>query len=260
MKDDEIADITGANFTTFYREGSTLSCTWWSIDPETSKTPWESPYVMMSDNPIKNIDPLGNDDYEFKKRKGKVTKKIDVAESTTDRLVKLNRKGEVKKVFSEGIQKGILKEGQNFKDKNTKIDIGNGVTTEGVLDFTFKLSQVVDKEISGYALSDIQGEHKRINLTPYKGNTFCSSTSVVLEPNIALPTFLNNQRADLYAAFSFHTHPGGFEGYGTANPSPNDLQLLKASKGIPVLIYGTSGRTSVSVLFNSNPETFYYPR
>jgi len=73
-KDDEIAGITGANFTTFFREGSTLSCTWWSIDPKASATPWESPYVMMGDNPIWFNDPLGDDKYKVD-RNGNVTLK-----------------------------------------------------------------------------------------------------------------------------------------------------------------------------------------
>ena len=75
-KDDEITNTTGANITTLFRENDTRICHWWSIDPETSETHWESPYVSMGGNPILNNDPLG-DSTNFYNKEGKLIKHID---------------------------------------------------------------------------------------------------------------------------------------------------------------------------------------
>jgi len=74
-KDDEIAGVTQANFTTFYREGDTRKGQWDTPDPILN--PSESPYVMMGDNPIWKNDPLGNldDNYTINKN-GTVDKEI----------------------------------------------------------------------------------------------------------------------------------------------------------------------------------------
>ncbi len=51
MKDDEIYG-TGNSYTTEFRELDVRLMRWWSNDPLTKKTPWESPYVSMGNNPI----------------------------------------------------------------------------------------------------------------------------------------------------------------------------------------------------------------
>lgn len=58
-KDDEISG-TGNHYTTFFRELDVRLGHWWAVDPKTSSTPWESPYISMGGNPIKNIDPFGD--------------------------------------------------------------------------------------------------------------------------------------------------------------------------------------------------------
>lgn len=49
-----------------FREYDSRLGKWLSIDPETAHFAWSSPYVSMSNNPIYRIDPLGNDDTEYK--------------------------------------------------------------------------------------------------------------------------------------------------------------------------------------------------
>jgi RHS repeat-associated protein len=71
-KDNEIAG-EGNHYTTFFRELDTRLGRWWSVDPKTSKTPWESAYVSMGNNPVRYYDPLG-DIFKFK-RKDKQAKK-----------------------------------------------------------------------------------------------------------------------------------------------------------------------------------------
>jgi hypothetical protein len=58
--DNEVTGVTGSHFTTFFRELDTRTLRWWGIDPEISKSPWESPYLSMGGNPVIYYDPLGN--------------------------------------------------------------------------------------------------------------------------------------------------------------------------------------------------------
>lgn len=57
-KDDEIAGVTGAHFTTYYREFDTRILRPWSPDPVFQ--PWQSPYSYMDGNPIWFNDPRGD--------------------------------------------------------------------------------------------------------------------------------------------------------------------------------------------------------
>ena len=47
-------------YNTFYRDLDSRLGRWWSIDPYTKITPWESPYISMGNNPLLNNDILGN--------------------------------------------------------------------------------------------------------------------------------------------------------------------------------------------------------
>ncbi|MBS1538628.1 MAG: hypothetical protein JST20_12865 [Bacteroidetes bacterium] len=49
--------VTGANYSTDFREIDTRIGRWWSRDPIVK--PWESPYVTFGDNPIAFMDPSG---------------------------------------------------------------------------------------------------------------------------------------------------------------------------------------------------------
>lgn len=59
LKDDEIKGSYNS-YTTLFRELDPRIVQWWTTDPEHKKTPWESPYVSMGNNPILNSDFLGN--------------------------------------------------------------------------------------------------------------------------------------------------------------------------------------------------------
>jgi RHS repeat-associated protein len=58
-KDDEIKG-NGNSYTTFYRALDPRLGRWFSIDPKTKETPFESPYVSMGNNPIWYNDILGD--------------------------------------------------------------------------------------------------------------------------------------------------------------------------------------------------------
>jgi len=59
-RDDEIVGLTGAHFTTKYREGDTQLLRWWSVDPKANMQPWQSPYSYMDGNPVGLNDPDGD--------------------------------------------------------------------------------------------------------------------------------------------------------------------------------------------------------
>ena len=59
-KDNEATGLNQAHFTTYFREGDTRLARWWSLDPVSYETPWESPYVLMGNNPILYNDVLGD--------------------------------------------------------------------------------------------------------------------------------------------------------------------------------------------------------
>jgi hypothetical protein len=46
-------------FNTFHREGDTYLARWWSVDPEFKKMPWQTPYSLMDNDPIRHNDPKG---------------------------------------------------------------------------------------------------------------------------------------------------------------------------------------------------------
>ena len=78
-KDNEIYG-EGNTYTTYFRELDVRVCRWFAIDPKTSATPWESPYVSMGDNPIWYSDPMGLEVINGHKReKDNAKRKLDAA-------------------------------------------------------------------------------------------------------------------------------------------------------------------------------------
>ena len=62
QRDDEITG-KGNMLSTFYRENSTQTANWYSIDPKSDLYPSKSPYVLYGNNPIVMVDPMGDADY-----------------------------------------------------------------------------------------------------------------------------------------------------------------------------------------------------
>ncbi len=52
--------INSDHYTTFFRENDAKYGRWWGVDPKILARPWESPYSSMGNNPISNIDPMGD--------------------------------------------------------------------------------------------------------------------------------------------------------------------------------------------------------
>jgi len=96
-KDNEITG-EGNTYTTFFRELDVRTCRWWGIDPKTSATPWESPYVSMGDNPVWYKDIVGDRIWS-----GKAS-----AEKESDSKEEKERKDKNNQIANEG-EKSLLK-------------------------------------------------------------------------------------------------------------------------------------------------------
>jgi hypothetical protein len=139
------------------------------VDPLADKRHWMTPYNYVQNNPMNRFDPNGLTDFTLDKKTGEV-KQAGKTNDDPDRIVKTRKDGSVKrkgegflgglvreskrgeaKVAVGDIEKGILKDGQNFKTESKIIQVGGeGQPTEkGVEAFALKLSTYVGKEIGG---------------------------------------------------------------------------------------------------------------
>ncbi len=207
-----------------------------TVDPLAEKYYSISPYVYCSNNPILRIDPNGLTDFTFNKKTGEV-KQIGEKNNDPDRILEINKKGEIQynkkgeaKVSVDGIEKGILKDGQNFKNKDQGISVGGEgqASVEGVKSFTLKLAEYVETEIKGYSYSsNASGNVTDMVLGKYKDNTLTSSSCIPreLQKKYGANFSFNNILQD------FHTHPYGE--LGATQSAPNisgDVRGLQKDK------------------------------
>ena len=183
---------------------------WMGVDPLTERRIEWSPYTYCLNNPILRIDPNGLTDFTFDKKTGDV-KQIGEKNDDPDRILKTNRKGEIKynkkgeaKVAVGGIEQGILKDGQNFKNKDQIISVGGEgqPTVRGVEDFSLKLSEYVGTEIAGaYFSKDGAAATTHITIGNYRNNTLQSAKGHGHSEGIRQGLKLND-----ITGF-YHTHP-----------------------------------------------------
>ena len=131
----------------------------------------------------------------------------------TDRIVRLDKKGDVKEVLIPKIAKGILKDGINFKERNNVISVNgtNQPTETDFQDFISAYSHLVRVEVSGYALGEkISNDQISAYLVEaHKGNGFDSSASRRFNENTIIPrAYLKGYFGkSIYAKYHYHTHP-----------------------------------------------------
>ncbi|WP_374167009.1 hypothetical protein [Arcticibacter sp. MXS-1] len=175
-------------------------------------------------------------DFTLNKKTGEV-KQVGEKNDDPDRIVRTNRKGEVvrnkkgeARVAINGIEKGILKDGQNFRDKDQVITVGGEgqPSVEGVKSFTLNLSEYLGNEIKGYSYSS-DGSNKVTDMVlgGYKNNTLTSSYGTVREllvkygANFSFNNILQE----------FHTHPNGELGATQSAPElSQDVRGLQSDK------------------------------
>lgn len=151
---------------------------WFSPDPLSEEYSSWSPYNMVMNNPIKNIDPDGRgvlDNFQLLQN-GQV-KLIEKTDDKTDTLFASDSKGNVDKSKSVTVQKGIIGQLQYYRDGNTSDSYPayhqaikeHTVSTESdmtsLFDFSAKNSKVE------FSLTDFNIKDKRfISLQTYNSD------------------------------------------------------------------------------------------
>ena len=138
---------------------------WTAPDPMAEKYYGVNAYGYCAGNPVNHIDPTGMDDYRYDDETGQFFL-MQLTNEKTDRVLgyHLNKEsGEYEqntkwyqvKTRIEGIEKGILKDGINFKENDVVISVGRTgePSVEGVESFVIELSEMVGLEIGGFEYS-----------------------------------------------------------------------------------------------------------
>ena len=98
-KDNEVHGQNGTSYTTHFRQLDTRIGRWLSRDPLANKFPWQSPYVSMDNNPIKNNDKNG-DKVPVTGKKEAQNKLLKQVNETTGGCYKIDKNGELKAKWS----------------------------------------------------------------------------------------------------------------------------------------------------------------
>jgi len=214
---------------------------WFNIDPLADKRDWLTPYNFVQNNPMIRIDPDGKTDYILNDKSGEISQ-VGKSNEQADRILKSDKKGNVKtkgnsifvkksergkeKVAIDGIAKGILKNGINFKTQNQVIDVGgaNQPSSKDVENFSMKLSDHIGLEIRGYGLSNKNESNvSYMFLGAYKDNTETRSYAPLSGIFRARPNLIGNY--DLQT--SFHTHLSKFGDTERFSASPGDIEMKR---------------------------------
>lgn len=205
-----------------------------TIDPLAEKYYSISPYVYCMNNPIMYLDPDGMDNYRYDDKTGEFI----LMETTDDKFDQVlgykfdkksgewqkNTKWYQTKTRISDIEKGILSNGVNFKEKDNVISVGRDgqPTVAGVENFIIELSEMVGKGIGGFEYS-AKGETEIDNVyigrfqsskdRPSRWNTD-QKAYAVFDPRVAgvMPNEVN-----FYV--DFHTHLSSFSDDSKLQPS-----------------------------------------
>ena len=195
------------------RQHDPILARWDRIDPLCEKYYSTSPYAYCLNNPVRYIDPDGRDNYRFDSQSGTFYL-MEKNEDKTDRVLnyKYDKKTDSyqkkKGIKIDKVEKGILKDGANYKDKNQIISIGgkDGPSVRGVKAFVLDFSELIGKEISGLGYSaDGSGNITDIEIGSYKNNKYDVSSC---SGNALHHKYLDCFEQE-WVYMDFHTHPDG---------------------------------------------------
>ena len=214
-----------------------------SIDPLCEKYLWIFPYAYCMNNPIRFIDPDGLDVYRFDDKTG-TFHLMETNDDATDKVMGYHQnkagdwvqnKGFFQiKTRMDGIEKGILNDGINFKTDNNLIEIGGEgqPTLEGVQSFVVDLSEMVGKEIGGYDIANKGSDSPSyVHIGKYKNNKYNESVkSYYPYRDYSSKLDMNS----VYEHTDWHTHPSRASDSDRSQDSERDKKMkLKTQRDHP---------------------------
>lgn len=209
-----------------------------SVDPLAEKYPEVSSYAYCMNNPVNLVDPNGEDIYRYDKKSGEFIL-FEKNDDKIDQVGKfsLNKKtGEYEldrdnsgsaKILVDGIAKGILMDGRNFKTQNNLIEIGgkDQPTEQQVKDFIIRYSDdLAGVEVSGYAAGDSPFSDKIDSFMVEKHikNKWDSCESVrIPKKNALLSVYFKEETSGKgrhFVKHHYHVHPQ----YAPNHKTPSD--------------------------------------
>lgn len=219
-----------------------------SIDPHCEKYYSITPYAYCFNNPVRFIDPNGMDIYRYDDKTGKFilakptddkfdqVGKFKYDKKTREYILQTNKNGDPKTRI-DNIEKGILKDGINFMEKDNVIAVGGDgqASVDGVDAFVLNLSEMVGKEISGaYFSKDGAAETTHVSIGNYKNNTLTDSGYA---GQILWAKMNPSSKIEESLTGFFHTHPSiGYNKLDRTTSSLKDKQSRNNALGLMPLL------------------------
>jgi RHS repeat-associated protein len=218
-KDDEVKRA-GNSYTTFYRQLDPRVGRWFTIDPKV--TAFESPFVSMGNNPILQMDPLGDDKYKVN-RQGDVSLKRKTKKDY-DKIVGKNSDG---KRISMETEKGVLK-------NNTKEIISREIIALNEKNNFYESKQIQTVSTDQYGgdldqmtlIFEFMAQATKVEWALFKfgSNEKTWKTGILMTSHDESTVGTNLVNSELFKASDFtghdHIHPGG-------SKSPSGLMTEK---------------------------------
>jgi RHS repeat-associated protein len=234
---------------------------WMNLDPLAEIAYDRTPYHFVSNNPINRIDPNGLTDYKINKETGETTQVGDPNDDP-DRILKTNSDGSVKyygtgwlvakknrgkaKVSVDGIKKGLLEDGHNFKDSDNLYTVTNDISADDILGFISNVSDDLNAELAGHELTKASGSDttSEVLLSAYKtrdrNKVTMSLSPLFMQTTNDVSSVVDGVSNARYLKARFHTHlsnpslpytKGGMQGDGAV------LQSLRKNQNYNVPSY-----------------------
>ncbi|WP_419870588.1 RHS repeat-associated core domain-containing protein [Chryseobacterium sp. CT-SW4] len=215
---------------------------WFSPDPLSEEYSSWSPYNMVMNNPIKNIDPDGRgvlDNFQLLQN-GQV-KLIEKTNDKTDTLFASDSKGNIDKSKSVTVQKGIVGQLQYYRDGNTSDSYGayhqaikeHTASTESDMTSLFNFS--ASNSTVEFSLTDFNiGDKRFISLQTYNSDEMSPGMS-----HIGVKEGSENRLT--------HNHPSN-QTYGTKRDPNFTERYSMGDKGKSIsgdyfnVVYGNKGK------------------